>query len=77
MSNHSSSVRFVCDLSEINRPWIISDTGNSGKWNSKFYDNFLNQSENGELIQLSDHDWEDVENVDLNMIVLRNSKGNL
>ena len=72
ISNYSSTVKFVCDLSDINNPYIISNTGNSGNIFSKYYDNFLNKNENGELIKLENHIFED-NFVDLRTIVLRNS----
>jgi len=71
-SNHSASGKFVCDLADINRPYVISDTGNSGKVNSKFYDNFLNKSEEAELVQLEQHVFDIEPMVDSDTIILRN-----
>jgi acyl-homoserine lactone acylase PvdQ len=77
VSTHSANLKFVCDLSDITRPYIISDTGNSGNVLSKYYDNLIEKSENNELIKIKDHKFND--DVDLlisfpepNTLIIRN-----
>lgn len=58
-SNHSANLKYICDMSDPTRPHIIIDTGNSGNVLSKFYDNLMEKSENNELIQIKDHEFND------------------
>ena len=54
-SNHSANLKFISDLSDINCPYVIIDTGNMGNVLSKFYDNLIEKSEKNEFIKIKNH----------------------
>lgn len=59
VSTHSANFKYICDLSDITQPYILIDTGNSGNILSKFYDNFVEKSENNEFVKIQDHNFND------------------
>lgn len=71
VSSHSANTKFICDLSQPTRPYIIGNIGNSGNLLSKYYDNFLEKNEKGELIQLIDVDFDRIEKADSRTIFIR------
>jgi len=58
-SNNSPNLKYINDLSDITCPYVIIDTGNSGNYFSKFYDNLIEKSENMELVKFYDHSFDD------------------
>jgi len=58
-SSHSANMKIINDFSDITRPYIVIDTGNSGNVLNKFYDNLIGRSQNNELIKIKDHLFND------------------
>ncbi len=58
-SSHSANLKYICDLNDITRPYVLIDTGNSGNILSEFYDNFLEKSENNDFVKVKDHNFND------------------
>jgi penicillin amidase len=58
-SVHSANMKYINDLSDITRPYICLDTGNSGNVFSKYYDNLMHECERNELTKIIDYDFKD------------------
>ena len=56
-SNHASTLKYVCDLSNPESPYMIVNTGVSGNFLSRYYENFLEPSEETKLIKISHHNF--------------------
>lgn len=56
-SVHSANMKYVNDLSDITRPYICIDTGNSGNIFSKYYDNLIERCEKNHLIKIEDYNF--------------------
>ena len=54
-SVHSANLKYINDLSDISRPFICMDTGNSGNIFSKYYDNLIKDCEENKLIKFENH----------------------
>ena len=54
-SVHSANLKYINDLSDITRPYICLDLGNSGNIFSKFYDNLMVDCEENRLIKIENH----------------------
>jgi penicillin amidase len=65
VSSHSANFKYICDLDDITRPWVSIDTGNSGNFLSKYYDNLMNSHENNQLVKIKNHIFND----DMNLLI--------
>lgn len=72
VSTHSPRLKFVCDMSEPTRPYLVIDGGNSGNILSKFYNNLMLKNEETELIQIEDIDFDQLRIPSANTLLLRN-----
>lgn len=64
-STHSANLKYINDLSDITRPYLCLDTGNSGNILSKFYDNLMVQCEENKLIKIEDVDFDKSKSLNL------------
>ena len=58
-STHSANLKYINDLSDITRPYLCLDTGNSGNIFSKFYDNMMVDCEKNNLYKIENYDFAD------------------
>jgi acyl-homoserine lactone acylase PvdQ len=72
VSTHSPRFKFICDMNDPTRPYIIMDAGNSGNVMSKFYDNLMHKHENSELVQYEDVDFDTLTFPSADNILIRN-----
>jgi len=70
VSLKSANYKMVCDMSDPTSPYLILNTGNSGNSFSKFYDNFIQKNQNGELIKFQNIDFDKIEKADYNTLFL-------
>ena len=61
-SIHSANMKFINDLSDITRPYLCLDTGNSGNLMSKFYDNQMVDCELNKLYKIENYDFNNEQN---------------
>lgn len=71
-SIHSANLKYINDLSDITRPYICIDTGNSGNILSKFYDNLMEKCEKNQLIKIEDYKFTNDEKKELILEPIRN-----
>jgi len=57
VSNHAASLKYICDLSNMEQPYLLLDTGVSGNILSKYYDNFMKINEENKMIRMAHHDF--------------------
>jgi penicillin amidase len=57
VSNHAASLKYICDLSNMEQPYLTVDTGVSGNILSKYYDNFLKVNEENRMVRIAHHDF--------------------
>ena len=55
-------MKFINDLSDITRPYLCLDTGNSGNLMSKFYDNQMVDCELNKLYKIENYDFNNEQN---------------
>lgn len=72
VSTHSPRFRFICDMNEPTRPFIMMDAGNSGNVMSKFYDNLMHKHEKSELVQYEDIEFDNLSFPSADNILIRN-----
>ena len=56
-SHHSASLKYICDLNQPEQPYLIVDTGVSGNYLNKYYDNFIGLNEENKLIKMAHHNF--------------------